>query len=56
MKEITNNELLTISGGFSLSGPILKGVLDIGNFIYNLGKDFGSSLRRINDNKLCPLR
>ena len=56
MKKIDNNELLSIIGGWNLSGTIINAFVGAGKFIYGMGQAFGSSIRRISANKLCPLR
>ena len=56
MKEINNQDLLVIAGGFSITGVIIKEATNLLRFVYNTGQAFGSSLRRMSGNNLCPLR
>lgn len=55
MTKIEEQELLTIIGGFSLTGAVVNAVLSVGKFIYETGRGLGNALRRIGSNNLCPL-
>ena len=35
---------------------IITAFVGAGKFVYGMGQAFGSSLRRISSNKLCPIR
>ena len=55
MEKLDEVELYeTVGGGFS--GAIINAFLSAGKFIYGLGQAFGSGLRRIGTNNLCPIR
>lgn len=56
MKRIENNELALIIGGWSITGVLIKEITNAGKFIYSLGQAFGSSLRRIGERNVCPIR
>lgn len=56
MRKLKNTELLNIVGGFSITGVLINAFTSAGKFIYETGRNFGSSLRRISSNNLCPLR
>ncbi len=56
MYKLNNQELLTITGGFSITGSIINAFVTAGKFIFDAGRSLGSSIRRINGNKLCSLR
>lgn len=56
MKEIENKDLLAIVGGFSITGVIIKEATNLLRFVYGTGQAFGSSLRRVSSNNLCPLK
>ena len=56
MNILENDDLIKIVGGASISGAIINAFISAGNFIYGLGRDLGSSFRRIGTNNLCPLR
>ncbi len=55
MKNLNEQELLLIKGGASVTGSIVNAVCSIFKFIYDVGKDLGSCLRRIEKSSLCPL-
>lgn len=52
MKSLTNEELLIIRGGF-VSGSLVNAFARGINSLLELGRSFGTAIRRINDNKLC---
>ncbi len=56
MIELNKEELLSVIGGFSITGTIINAVVGAGKFLLDAGRSFGSSLRRIGGNNLCPLR
>ena len=56
MKELNNNELLAIIGGINWTGVIVNALTGAGKFVYSIGQAFGSSLRRISGQSLCPLK
>ncbi len=56
MRKISNNELIMIVGGFNITGVIIKELTNAGKFIYSLGQAFGSSLRRIGERNVCPVK
>ena len=56
MKKLNKNELLTISGGFSISGSLINALVSAGKFIYSTGQALGGALRRIGSRNVCPLR
>ena len=57
MNKIDNNELEKISGGniSTISGPVINAILNIINVLEDAGYAFGSGVRRIIENKICPL-
>ena len=56
MKRLNKNELVGVVGGWNLSGPIINAFVNAGKFLYDTGKNVGSSIRRISANKTCPIR
>ena len=56
MSKLNKQELVIITGGFSLTATIINAFVTVGKFIYDTGKSLGSSIRRISDNKLCTIR
>lgn len=56
MKEVNNETLNRIYGGStSISGPIINGVVNIVKVLRDAGYALGSGIRRISEDKLCPL-
>lgn len=57
MNKIKNEELDKIFGGniSTISGPIINAIVNIINVLEDAGFDFGSGIRRIIENKICPL-
>ena len=56
MKKINDKDLLLIVGGAStLSGTILNQLNKIISILVDSGKSLGSSIRRISEDKICPL-
>ena len=56
MVEISKNKLKHIAGGTSISGTVINAIVGIIKIIEDIGKAFGSSIRRIEDDSLCPLK
>lgn len=52
MKDLTNYELNNINGG-ALSGAIISSIIRGANIIFEIGKSFGSSIRRLMTKNLC---
>lgn len=55
MQELKQNELFLIAGGINISGTLLKSFSSLINSIAELGRNFGSAIRRIGSNKMCAL-
>lgn len=56
MKKINDKDLLLILGGAStLSGTILNQLNKLISILVDSGKSLGSSIRRISEDKICPL-
>ena len=56
MTTISTEKLKEITGGNNtLSGPIINAIVSVITLIEDLGKDFGSSLRRMKEDNLCSL-
>ena len=50
---VTDDELLMIRGGASVSGTVVNAFTAAFKTLYGFGQDFGGSLRRIITKKLC---
>lgn len=56
MSEIKKEQLDTITGGnTSLSGPVINALVNVIKIIKDAGYSLGSGIRRISEDKLCPL-
>lgn len=53
MKELNNNELLSVEGG-SISGTLISSIARGINTVLDLGRSLGSAIRRIGNNNVCP--
>jgi len=55
MQKIDNRDLTQIVGGVSISGTLINSFSTILKTIASLGRSFGSSIRRIASDNVCPL-
>ena len=56
MRKIKEENLGEIKGGnVSISGPIINAVVNVIKVIKDAGYSLGSGIRRISEDKLCPL-
>ena len=56
MEKIEYNDLIDIIGGINITGVLINAFTSTFRFIYETGRNFGSALRRISSNNLCPIR
>ena len=47
-----NEELMTVKGG-SISGAVIEAAIKLMNSVYNLGRIFGSSIKRVVTKNYC---
>ena len=55
MNKIDNEELKNIDGGLSITSTILNSITSIFKVLMDAGREIGSSIRRIHEDKMCPL-
>ena len=56
MQKLTKEELLVIKGGATYgSSSLINAIANLIEVLLDAGKILGTSIRRINSNKLCPL-
>ncbi len=55
MKNISELELKDIIGGTSISGSLINAITSLIDFVYDIGKSIGSSIRRISSDKICSI-
>lgn len=54
VKELNDNEMFKINGG-ALTSSFINAINSVINTLYELGKETGSSLRRLTSGKYCPI-
>ena len=50
-----DSELKYIKGGTKISGTIINAAVRLFNLVLELGRTIGSSIRRSDENKVCPI-
>lgn len=55
MKELTNNELKHIVGGFELTQGILNSFSRMFEIFLEVGRSLGTSIRRIGNGSICDI-
>lgn len=53
--ELNKNQLLSVVGGFNISGTLINAFVKGINSILDLGRSIGTAIRRIQCNKICSL-
>lgn len=53
--ELNKNQLLNVVGGISISGTLINSIVRGINAILDLGRSFGTAIRRISSKNVCPL-
>ena len=54
-KKLTDDELLNICGGTDISSSLITTFMSSFKVVYEMGQNFGTSIRRIIFNDLCDL-
>jgi len=56
VNRISDDKLDNITGGnTTVNGPIINAIVNVINLLRDAGYSIGSGLRRIGENKMCPL-
>lgn len=55
MKKLSNDQLNSIYGGNTISGTVINAFTNVIKLLYDAGHSFGSAIRRISEDNLCPL-
>ena len=55
MKRLDDEKLMTIEGGLSISGAIINSITSGIKVFLDLGRSFGTALRRVMANKTCKM-
>lgn len=56
MEQIKKDELYQIKGGTSLSSAMVSSFTSMIKALFAIGQNLGSSLRRIHEDMMCPLK
>ena len=58
MKKIEEQELEKVIGGTNtyITGPIIEAFVSVIEFIYQTGEKVGSSIRRMSEDSMCPIK
>ena len=56
MDRVDDAFLDNVVGGSNVSGTLMNAFTSIVKFIYEVGEGIGSSIRRISEGDLCPLK
>lgn len=54
MNLLSNDDLLNVVGGTSISGTLISSITRGINTILDLGRSLGTAIRRIGSNNVCP--
>lgn len=53
--ELNKNQLLSVVGGFSISGTFINSIVRGINSFLDIGRSIGTAIRRISSGNVCPL-
>lgn len=56
MRYLTKKELKQIKGGFDLTSGIINSFVRAFEIIMDIGRSFGTSIRRISGSNICEIR
>lgn len=56
MKVLDDNELFNVIGGVSISGTLIKSFASAITTVVDIGRSFGTALRRIWGKAICSIR
>lgn len=56
MNEINENSLNNIVGGTDITSTLINAITNIFKFLADIGTGVGSSIRRITEDNMCPLK
>lgn len=55
MKELNKEELVCIDGGVNISGTLISSISRGITTLLDLGRSFGTAIRRIGSNNVCSI-
>ena len=56
MKKMTIEESYDIIGGINITAALFNGITSAVSKIFELGRSFGSALRRLTEGRICSLK
>lgn len=56
MEKIELDEMYKIVGGISITSAVINALTNAASTIFNVGKAFGSAIRRFSSNSLCSFK
>lgn len=56
MKDLNNNELCNVIGGITITGTIISAFTTAVNTVLDVGRSFGTAIRRVIGKNVCPVR
>ena len=57
MKNVSNDKLMDIRGGsITYTATLINALCRVVDIIFEVGKNIGSSIRRSNEDTICPLK
>lgn len=54
MKTLTDNELMSVSGG-GISAAFISAAARLVSTVYDIGRAFGSAIRRVTSGNICKI-
>lgn len=55
IRKLSINELKIITGGESITGSLINAITSGIKTVFDIGKSFGSSIRRLKEKKICEV-
>ena len=56
MNNVEDKDLVVVDGGgYTLTGTLVNAFTDAIKTLFDVGKSFGNSIRRLSGNNICPM-
>lgn len=57
MEKLVENELMNIQGGsVTFNSTYLNAIYKLSSLLFDVGRELGSSIRRVASNSVCPIK
>lgn len=56
MEQLEKDTLMNLMGGATISGTMINAITNAIKTLLEVGKGFGSAIRRMTCNQMCPLK